>query len=137
QRRITLSFEGPEAPVVARVEPLLVEEILRNLIDNAIRYNRPGGRVRVSVTREATREGFERACIDVEDDGPGIPEDRHARVFERFYRLERQDDPTGSGLGLAIVKAFAERLGGTVSLHPGIDGRGLRVRVALTSAVAG
>ncbi|KMO33540.1 hypothetical protein VQ02_20720 [Methylobacterium variabile] len=130
QRRVTLSFDGPEAPVTIPAEPFLLEEALRNLIDNAIRYNHSGGHVRVSVATEAGPDGP--SCrLEVEDDGPGIPEDQYGRVFERFHRLERPGDPGGSGLGLAIVQAFVARLGGTVTLHPGAGGRGLRARISL------
>ncbi len=131
QNRVALSFDGPDAPIPVRAEPFLLEEALRNLIDNAVRYNRAGGEVRVSVSVEPDLGGETRACIEVEDDGPGIPEDQQALVFERFHRLERADDPGGSGLGLAIVRAFVERLGGSVTLHPGTDGLGLRARVSL------
>jgi two-component system sensor histidine kinase TctE len=125
RHRVALSFDGPEAPVVAPVEPFLLEEVLRNLIDNAIRYNRPGGSVRVVVAGGTAR------AIEVEDDGPGIPEDQRGQVFERFHRLERSGDPAGSGLGLSIVQAFVARLGGTVTLHDGAEGRGLRARIDL------
>lgn len=134
RRGIDLSFEEVSAPPQARVEPFLLEEALRNLIDNAVRYNRPGGSVCVRVSADS-EAGW--AAIEVEDDGPGIPEDQRALVFERFHRVERAGDPGGSGLGLAIVRAFVERLGGTVSLHPGAEGRGLRARILLAAAPAG
>ncbi len=134
QHRISLSFDGPDEPVAIAAAPFLLEEILRNLIDNAIRYNRAGGEVRVSVSTGT--DSTDAACcyVDVEDDGPGIPEDQRERVFERFHRLERPRDPTGSGLGLAIVQAFVERLSGTVRLQPGPADRGLRVRIMLPTS---
>ena len=137
QHRITLSFEGPPTPILVTVEPVLLEEVLRTLIDNAIRYNRAEGEVRVTVSVEADRDGGRQARIGVEDDGPGIPQDQHAHVFERFYRLERPGDPGGNGLGLAIVRAFAQRLGAEVSLRAGAAGRGLLVEISLPCEVGG
>ena len=94
-----------------------------NLVDNAIRYTPGGGRVDVSVE---LRDGA--PALVVRDDGPGIPEDERAQVFERFTR-GRRDDVPGSGLGLAIVKRIAERHGATVALGDNPRGRGLEVVV--------
>ncbi|AWN39217.1 histidine kinase [Methylobacterium radiodurans] len=137
QHRVSLSYDGPEEPINVAADPFLLEEVLRNLIDNAIRYNRAGGEVRVSVSTPSADGAGPCCCIDVEDDGPGIPEDQRELVFERFHRIERQGNPSGSGLGLAIVRAFVERLGGTVALAPGAAGRGLRARITLPVRTAG
>jgi two-component system OmpR family sensor kinase len=94
-----------------------------NLVDNAIRYAPPGGRVDVSVERI---DGA--PALIVRDDGPGIPADERAHAFERFARGRRADVP-GSGLGLAIVKRIAERHGATVTLNDNPRGRGLEVVV--------
>ena len=128
---IEVRFEGPEdgdASLRAVGNPVLVGELLGNLLDNAIRYNRPGGTVMVRVGVGPV--------LEVEDDGPGIPEVERERVFERFYRLDRPGEPprTGSGLGLAIVRALADRLGAAVRLDGGADGRGLKVTVVLRPA---
>jgi two-component system OmpR family sensor kinase len=97
---------------------------LRNLVDNAVRYTPPGGRVDVSV--EAADAG---ARLSVSDDGPGIaPADRE-RVFDRFYR-PAGNATSGSGLGLAIVRTIAEAHGASVALAPGADGQGLTVTVS-------
>ncbi len=96
--------------------------LVRNLVDNAVRYSGPGARVRIRV---AAADGG--AQLEVEDDGPGLPAEEQGRVFNRFYR--RGDAPEGgSGLGLAIVRAIAERHGAVIALdnvHP----HGLLVRV--------
>ncbi|WP_434622941.1 sensor histidine kinase [Azospirillum sp. B2RO_4] len=131
---IEVRFEEPEggdAGLRAVGNPVLVGELLGNLLDNAIRYNRPGGTVTVRVG--------EGPVLEVEDDGPGIPEAERERVFERFYRLDRPGEPprTGSGLGLAIVRALADRLGAVVRLDAGPDGRGLKVTVTLRPADGG
>jgi two-component system OmpR family sensor kinase len=84
--------------------------LLRNLIDNAIKYTPQGGTVDVSVT---TENGAVR--VAVEDSGPGIPPAERERVFDRFYRVPGSD-AAGSGLGLAIIKSIAERHGATLAL---------------------
>ncbi|WP_376959990.1 sensor histidine kinase N-terminal domain-containing protein [Azospirillum sp. A26] len=127
---VEVRFEGPEDGAALRIagNAVLVGELLGNLLDNAIRYNRPGGTVTVRVA--------EGPVMEVEDDGPGIPEAERGRVFERFYRLDRPGEPprTGSGLGLAIVRALADRLGASVRLDAGQDGKGLKVTVTLRAA---
>ncbi|PWC78411.1 sensor histidine kinase [Azospirillum sp. TSH64] len=127
---VEVRFEGPEDGTALRVagNAVLVGELLGNLLDNAIRYNRPGGTVTVRVG--------EGPVMEVEDDGPGIPEAERGRVFERFYRLDRPGEPprTGSGLGLAIVRALADRLEASVRLDAGAEGKGLKVTVTLRGA---
>ena len=95
----------------------LVFEILSNLIDNGIRYNRHGGTVTVALMR-----GADEVRLEVRDDGPGIAQEYLDRVFERFFRGSGPDGPEGSGLGLAIVRSVASRIGATVAIgdaHPG------------------
>src|SRR4051812_12656541 len=84
-------------------------EIIANLLDNAVRYNREGGTVVVRVARDR-----DSARVEIEDEGPGIPPAERAKAFERFYRVARNGGPEGSGLGLAIVRALADRLGAAV-----------------------
>ncbi len=96
--------------------------LVRNVIDNAVRYTPAGGRVDVSLVIED-----ERAVFAVEDTGPGIPAELRERVFEPFFRIlgTRQN---GNGLGLAIVRSAAQALGGSLELGARIDGQpGLRV----------
>lgn len=90
--------------------------LVKNLIDNAIRYGGKGCRIDVSV-----RRGDDIVEIEVADDGPGIPESERSRVFDRFYRGAATDEE-GSGLGLAIVQTVAENLGGKVVLSGRTDG---------------
>ena len=104
-----LRLEAP-APAVALVDPARVDQIVRNLIANALAYA-PNGPVLVRVVGES-----DAVRIDVADRGPGIPRDQRERVFEPFYRgpaAERNETP-GSGLGLSLVKQIAERHGGRV-----------------------
>ncbi len=105
-RAIDLGFEGPEPPAAAtRIigVPVALREMLKNLVDNALRYTPRGG---TATVRVAAHPGAVR--LEVEDTGPGIPEAERTLVFERFYRvLGTQVD--GSGLGLAIVREIVEQ----------------------------
>ena len=92
--------------------PQIVEEIIYNLCDNAIAYNREGGSVTVTV--EADPAG---SRITVADTGIGIPREAQGRVFERFYRVDKSHPSGGTGLGLSIVKHGAAYLGAQVELH--------------------
>ena len=121
EREIKVDFEC-ETQVDVRGDPVLTAEIVSNLLENAIRYNRPGGSVAVRI--EADPDG---PRVLVEDDGPGIPESDYGRVFERFHRLSRDRDRLGSGLGLPIVQTLSQAMGAQIALAPGVDGRGLRV----------
>lgn len=103
--RIDLGFEQPGYPVMVLGNPLMLRELLSNLIDNALRYTPPGGSVTVRVRSDA---GDNRAILEVEDTGPGIPSAERARVFERFYRI-LGSNVAGSGLGLAIVREIAQQ----------------------------
>jgi len=121
QRNIDLGFELEDTWVLA--EPLLLRELLANLLDNAISYTAADGRVTVR-----TRIETGAALLEVEDDGPGIPESERERVFERFYRIPGTLGP-GCGLGLAIVREIADRHGAEVHLLAPDSGRGTLVRV--------
>jgi len=114
--------EVAEATVQGHADALLV--LLRNLIDNAVKYTPAGGTVDVSV--RATDAG---AVLVVEDSGPGISPEERERVFSRFYRVPGST-ATGSGLGLAIIKAIAERHGATLTLDSSARLGGLLVQVA-------
>jgi two-component system sensor histidine kinase TctE len=124
--KVGLTVSLPRREVRVRADPLLLSELLGNLIDNAIRYNRPGGRVSVVLSSPSGEP-----AVVVEDDGPGIPALERERVFERFYRLARDQRRAGSGLGLSIVNALASRMSARLELAEGGDGKGLRVTVTL------
>ena len=91
-------------------DPLHVQALLRNAVDNAVRYTPPGGSVDVSVLAESGE-----VCLVVEDTGPGIAREDLARVFEPFVRVLGSNE-SGSGLGLAIARSAAEALGGWIEL---------------------
>lgn len=99
----------------------LIAILLRNLIDNAIRYSPEGGSVQV----RASRDG-QAATLTVTDQGPGLPADERDKVGQRFYRVLGTEE-YGSGLGLSIVKRIAELHGASLGLEDGPQGRGLSV----------
>lgn len=129
QRGVELALEpGPSPRVAGDPEGLL--RLAANLIDNAIKYNRPRGGVRVRLGEDA-----ESATFAVEDTGIGIPPASLPRIFERFYRVDkgRSRDEGGTGLGLAIVKHVAQAHGGRVEVESRL-GEGSRFRVVLPRA---
>jgi two-component system OmpR family sensor kinase len=112
-------------------DPDALRTLLRNLVDNAVRYTPAGGRVDVSIeVPTSSTAGVPQfaARLVVADDGPGIPATERERVFDRFYRRPGATAP-GSGLGLAIVRAIAAAHGATVTLNDGPGGNGLAVTV--------
>jgi two-component system, OmpR family, sensor kinase len=112
-------------PASVEGDPEALRTLLRNLVDNAVRYGAPGGRVDVTVEGPAAGG----ARLTVTDDGPGIAPAERTRVLDRFYR-RAGTAPPGSGLGLAIVKAIADAHGATVELGDGPGGKGLAVSVS-------
>jgi len=122
RKNIELQLAEGTAVRAPGVAPLL-GILMRNLIDNAIRYSPPAGQVQVAVTRRA-----DEAVFSVVDQGPGIPAGEQERVWERFYRVLGSEE-TGSGLGLSIVKRIADLHHAHVTLAAGEDGMGLRVEV--------
>jgi two-component system sensor histidine kinase QseC len=101
----------------------LIAILLRNLIDNAIRYSPAGGSVHVRAVRDGRA-----AALTVTDCGPGIPADEREKVGQRFYRILGTEE-YGSGLGLSIVKRIVELHGASLSLGDGEQGRGLSITV--------
>jgi two-component system phosphate regulon sensor histidine kinase PhoR len=92
-----------------------LEQVLINLVDNAIKYTPAGGRIGLDVKRDGAHVLFE-----ISDTGPGVPESHRARLFERFYRVDpgRSRDMGGTGLGLSIVKHLVETMHGSVGMRP-------------------
>jgi two-component system OmpR family sensor kinase len=126
-RHIDLGLSAAE-PLTVAGDPEALRTLLRNLVDNAVRYSGEGARVDVAV-EAAGSAAAPRAALAVSDSGPGIPPAERERVFDRFYR-RAGTAPPGSGLGLAIVKTIAEAHRATLTLAGGQDGRGLKVIVS-------
>ena len=104
--------------------------LLRNLIDNALRYTGADGRVLVSCGYRATDVpgAAPQAYLEVADDGPGVPESERAAIFVRFHRVAG-NPMRGSGIGLSLVAGIAELHGAVIETDAGLDGGGLAVRV--------
>ena len=104
-----------------------MRELFINLIDNAIKYNNPGGMVRVSIEKLEHQ-----AKIVVADNGIGIPINAQSRIFERFYRVDksRSKQRGGTGLGLSIVKHIVDYHNGTISLRSEL-GKGTEITILL------
>lgn len=125
-RRIGVQVEGAE-PTYALCDAGALDQVLVNLIDNAIKYTPEGGHV--TVTHRTERD---RALIEVRDDGPGIGAQHLPRIFERFYRVDagRARRQGGTGLGLAIVKHLVQRMSGEIAAESRL-GKGTRFVVRL------
>ncbi|MET3494317.1 ATP-binding protein [Variovorax boronicumulans] len=122
-RRIDIGIAHADADAVVSGQPEALRMLLRNLLDNAVKYTSEDGRVDIAIAR---RDGTVELSVD--DNGPGLPEAERARVLDRFYRSGEPQAP-GSGLGLAIVKSIADLHGATVALDASPSLGGLRVRV--------
>ena len=124
RRDVDVSFVVTGTPRPVDCDPVLVEEMVKNLLDNAGKYGlRPGGRLEVSVDFAP-----QTIRLQFSDDGPGIPPEMKERVFDRFFRLD-SDQSRGCGLGLAIVADVAKAHGGTASCQS--DGSGVAFEVSL------
>lgn len=121
------SGDGRDPPRLVRGDGELLRRAVLNLLDNAVKYSPPGGRVLVTLTSDAA--GW---VIEVRDAGPGIAEEDQVRLFKRFVRLPSPDGegPAGVGLGLLMVRTVAERHGGSVSVASA-PGQGACFRIHL------
>ena len=128
RRGVSMVAEYHDTAPVTGVRTQLLS-LVRNLVENGVKYSDDGDTVRLSVTGRG-----EEVEVRVSDEGIGIPEDDHSRVFERFYRVDRARarDTGGSGLGLSIVRNVVQRHGGSIELHSR-EGEGTTVTVRLPS----
>ncbi|WP_407351674.1 ATP-binding protein [Luteimonas sp. R10] len=123
--RFDIAIEPDLAPLW--VHPALVEQALFNVLENAVKFSPPGQAVRVDA-----RAADGQLRIDVEDRGPGIPDEERKRIFDMFYSVERGDrGRQGTGLGLAICQGMIGAHGGGVAALPGADGRGTVIRITI------
>ncbi len=126
-REQQIELEGASALVNG--DTSMLETMLRNLIENASRYCGTGGAIRVGVQKHA-----DGVILSVEDNGPGIPVEHRKRVFERFYRGQRDSGPAGTGIGLSIVKNVADTHKARISLGDSSFDSGLAVSVAFNNS---
>jgi two-component system OmpR family sensor kinase len=127
-RKIDLGISASQ-PAYVLGDPEALRTLVRNLVDNAVRYTPVGGTVDVSVQDSDQPGSSHGALLRIVDTGPGIPADERQRVFDRFYRPPGTSPP-GSGLGMAIVKAIADAHGATIALNSGPGTQGLAVTVS-------
>ena len=127
-RKTVLLSDPVDEPLAVSADRDHIKQILINLIDNAIKYGREGGRVMVSTHRDEE----DQVVIEVTDDGPGIPYENQKRIFERFYRVDkgRSRELGGTGLGLSIVKHLAQLYHGEATLSS-VPGQGSSFKVTL------
>ncbi len=126
-KHIELALEdGPTCNILGNPAHLTV--LLRNLLDNAIRYTPANGNVSVTLLDEGN------ITLEVRDTGPGIPAEERSRVLERFYRMQGSCE-TGSGLGLSIVRRITELHGARLELDQGANERGMLVRVTFPAGL--
>ncbi|NEX93651.1 ATP-binding protein, partial [Caulobacter sp. 17J65-9] len=130
-RRLLLS--GPERPLFVRADPVLLEQALANVVENAIAYSPDGTDVELRVTE---RDGG--VEIEVVDAGPGVPEAEIGKIFDKFYRSAgTRQIAEGAGMGLPIARGFVEAVGGAMTARARPDGAsGLSVLVTLPEAKA-
>lgn len=123
EHQIELTVEGEEQTVTGN--RTLLARVFFNLLENAVKYNRPGGSVHVALSPEGV--------VTVSDTGPGVPEELRGLIFEPFYRVDksRSRQMGGAGLGLSTVKAIVERHGGSVEVDEAPEG-GCRFTVRLS-----
>ncbi len=122
---------GADLPLLS-VDYLLLEQALFNLLDNAAKYAPPGSLVTIAARREGGM-----TAISVSDEGPGIPADDLERIFDKFYRVHRQDrQRAGTGLGLAVCRGFVAAMGGTIVATNRADRRGAVFTIRLPAATA-
>jgi two-component system OmpR family sensor kinase len=134
-RKIDLGISVSQ-PAYVLGDPDALRTLVRNLVDNAVRYTPVDGRVDLSV-QESTDPGASDggAVLRVVDTGPGIAPEERQRVFDRFYRPPGTNPP-GSGLGMAIVKAISDAQGASIALGAGPNGQGLAVTVSFPLVVS-
>ena len=113
---LTLPDQAPLSEVVVQADPARLRQVLLDLIENADKYSAPGRPIRL-----ALRSADGMACIDVIDQGIGIPPDELDRVFERFQRGSNAPEKTGSGLGLSVVQLLVEGMGGSIEVCSRLD----------------
>ena len=128
QKYVKVEYENVQSPLVINCVPRIIEEVLYNLCDNAIKYNRLGGKIFFNMYKKDN----DNIVWQIRDTGIGIPYESHDRVFERFFRVDKSHSRAigGTGLGLSIVKHGIAIHGGTVELDSK-EGQGSTFTVTL------
>lgn len=124
RKRQTIVLEIESCQVEGNLDDLGI--LVRNLLDNALRYGLEGGRVEIACCADAATGNV---ALTVRDDGPGVAEEERERIFERFFRGSNGNGERGSGIGLSLVARIARVHGATLTTGDGIGGRGFGVRL--------
>ena len=120
---LEVEVQIPEDLPVLHVDPVLIEQVLVNILDNAAKYSPAGGRIEIAAGLDG-----ERVSVRVSDEGPGIPPEARDTVFDVFYRVRAGDkQAAGTGLGLSICRGLIEAHGGQIEALPGPGGRGTTI----------
>jgi signal transduction histidine kinase len=127
---LALRWEGPEEESWISADGRRMEQVIENLLVNALRYVPEGGRVTLSLQLAASGPSYK---LVVADDGPGLPEEHLPHIFDRFYRADAARSSGGSGLGLAIVREIVHRHGGSIRAE-GREPTGLSIIVEMPAA---
>jgi two-component system sensor histidine kinase KdpD len=110
-RRVVLNV--PDHLPLVQIDDVLIEQVLINLLDNAVEYTRPGTAIAITA-----RHNGETVEVEVADDGPGLPPGAEDRVFEKFFRVSSTTNRRGIGLGLAICRGIVAAHGGKIAAYP-------------------
>ncbi|WP_299342979.1 ATP-binding protein [uncultured Pseudoxanthomonas sp.] len=129
RRQQTLALHAEPASVRGDLDDLGI--LVRNLLDNAVRYGGDGARIEIAC---GTDDGGATAWVRVRDNGPGVPADERERIFERFFRGSQGNGERGSGIGLSLVDRIARAHDARITVEDGIAGRGFGCRVAFRAA---
>jgi two-component system sensor histidine kinase KdpD len=117
---LKVDVQIPEGVPILYVDPVLLEQVLVNILDNAAKYSPAGGRIEIAAVQDG-----ERVSVSVSDKGPGIPPEARDTVFDVFYRVRAGDkQPAVTGLGLSICRGLIEAHGGQIEALPGPGGSG-------------
>jgi signal transduction histidine kinase len=130
-RGVDLQVDVPAETPDVLADPARIDHVFTNLLSNAMKFTQPGGRVKIFTEVEEDVVRFV-----VQDTGPGIPQEYLGRIFERFFRVPRENQPAGAGLGLAIAKEIVEAHGGMISVQSR-PGEGSRFSFTLRRAAPG
>jgi len=119
----TMTFDAEEALPQITADRQRIEQVIINIISNAVKYTPDGGKIDVSVTKLSRDEKEDKLLVRIADNGVGIPEEDISHLFERFYRVEksRTSDAGGTGLGLAIAKELIDAHGGDIRVESEVD----------------
>ena len=118
------------------VDEVLIDQVLTNLLENAIKYTGDPARIRIhAAVREPSAQATSSVSLKIEDDGPGVPDEAIGRVFDRFFRFPHPAEPSrpGSGIGLTVVRGLVEAMGGSATASRS-DLGGLAIELMLPSA---